>query len=212
VEKLWRYARPFLAEPEPDLESFVSASQRAQSEGLKIGIEHYRRRKAGGGGGVLVWQLNEPWPAISWALVDHGRQPKPAYETVRQLYNPLLVSVEYPAKRYRPGDRFCARLWIVNDEPGDYPGCQVEAVLWDREGQQVERFTHTTDVAADSAQVVGSLQWNLPPGGDWRLTCRLLRGGQTLAENEYELAAFDDLRPTWKQSLRNRLRGLVIPD
>ena len=30
-------------------------------------------------GGVAFWQLNEPWPAVSWAVIDRAGRPKAAY-------------------------------------------------------------------------------------------------------------------------------------
>jgi len=201
LNKLWRYARPFLAGRPVSCEEFVRASQRAQAHGLQIAIEHYRRRKAQGCGGALVWQLNEPWPAISWALLDFYRRPKPAYETVKRLFNPLLVSLDYPLQQYKGGDELCADVWLLNDRHEALDGCLVEVLLWDGQGQAVERFTCILDVAADSAAIVGQVDWLLPPGGGWRVTCRLSRGGQVLTANEYDLAVHDDLQPTPGQRL-----------
>jgi beta-mannosidase len=210
LKKLWRYARPFLAEEEPTLAAFVQASQRAQAYGLQIAIEHYRRRKAEGCGGVLVWQLNEPWPAISWALLDFYRQPKPAYDTVKRLFTPLLVSVDYPLKRYQAGDSFSGNVWLVNDRAETLTGCDLEVVLWVEKGGPVERFARCVDVAADLAGIVGSFCWTLPAGDGWRLTCALTRAGQTLAGNEYDLAAWDGLGPTFRQRLWSWITGLVM--
>jgi len=210
LEKLWRYAQPFLAEKEATLEGFIQAGQRAQAHGLQIAIEHYRRRKVEGCGGALVWQLNEPWPAISWALVDFYRQPKPAYETVRRLFTPVLVSLDYPLKRYQSGDQFCASVWLVNDRPETLPGCDLEVVLWDGSGRPADRFARRVDAAADSAGIVGSVCWTLPAEDGWRLTCTLAQAGQTLASNEYDLAAYDGLGPTFGQRLRTRITGLVM--
>jgi beta-mannosidase len=207
--KLERYAQPFLPVGRignPPCEDFVQASQRAQAHGLQIAIEHYRRRKAGGCGGVLLWQLNEPWPAISWAILDHYRQPKPAYETVKRLLAPVLVSVAYPRQRYQPGDRLRGEVWIVNDLPEALPGCRLEVALGTG-----ERLARTLDVAADSAGVVARLDWLLPPGDDWRLTCGLSRDGQALATNEYDLGVHDDIQPTWRQRLWAWFTKLIVP-
>ena len=101
-----RYARPLLRragapviKPEDvDLEAFVDASQRAQAIGLQVAIEHLRRKKYACSGSV-VWQLNEPWPAISWSLVDYLWHPKPAYQAVRRAYDPLKPFDLGPAAR-----------------------------------------------------------------------------------------------------------------
>ena len=211
LEKLRRYGRPFLTGQDNTLEAFVQASQRAQVHGLQIAVEHYRRRKARGCGGVLIWQLNEPWPAVSWALLDFFRQPKPAYETVRRLLDPLLVSVDYAPKRLRGGDDLSADVWIVSDRSEALPGCRVEVVLWEAIGQPAAQFARTVDVAANSAGVVGHFCWRLPAGSSWRMTCRLSQGDRLLAGNEYDLGDHDEIQPTLRQRVWTWLSGLVTP-
>jgi beta-mannosidase len=211
LDKLWRYARPFLPSGKIDLEAFVSAGQRAQAYALQIAIEHYRRGKARGGGGVLVWQLNEPWPAISWALLDYFRCTKPAYHEVRRLLAPLLISLHYPLKRYKAGDVLSGDVWVVNDVYQALGSCQVEVILWDEAGQITERSVQLADVAPDSAGPVGHIHWVLSPGSSWRLTCALLRGDQILASNEYDLSVHDGVQPTRSQRLRAWLSSVVVP-
>jgi len=211
LDKLQRYARPFLRGDTTSLKAFVQASQRAQSHALQIAIEHHRRRKAQGGGGVLVWQLNEPWPAISWALVDQARQPKPAYETVKRLFSPILLSLDFPLRRYQAGDELDCDLWVINDQELALDGCQVEVVLWDEDGRPAELFSLGVDIAADSAELAGSICWTLPQGSGWQLTCKLHRNGQILSTNEYDLAIHDDISPTLRQGARAWLSSLVIP-
>ncbi len=214
LKKLERYARPFLGgrqAREVSLDAFVQASQRAQANGLQIAIEHYRRLKAGGGGGVLVWQLNEPWPAISWALIDFFREPKPAYDLVKRLFNPVLISADYALERYRAGDPFNAEVWIVNDGAKPLPDCLLEVTLLDGAGQPVSQLVHRLDVAADSAEIVGRFDWTLPEGGGWRLLCRLEQQGRPVTENEYDLAVHDGLGPSLGQRLWQWLTGLFMP-
>jgi beta-mannosidase len=210
IDKLWRYARPFLPGGEAvTLDSFVAASQRAQAEGLRVAVEHYRRLKAEGNGGALVWQLNEPWPAISWALLDHGRTPKPAYSAVRRAFQPLLASVDYPQRHYRQGDELPLRVWVIHDGAEPLPGCRVVVRLLDGAGQEAERVEATVDVAPASAAPVSEACWTLPPGSGWRLAARVERGDTVVSENEYDLAVCDDLDPTPRQRLWTWLTELV---
>jgi beta-mannosidase len=211
LEKLWRYARPFLQNEEADLGSFIRASQRAQSQGLQLAIEHYRRRKAQGCGGVLVWQLNEPWPAISWALVDFYRRTKPAYEVIQRLLCPLLISLDFSPKAYRPGDRVSIDVWIINDRIQTLTGCELAVILWDGEGQAVDTFAQQVDIDPDSACRMGQVTWTLPPGSGWRLTGQLFGQSQILAENNYELTPADIIQPTLRQRLRTLVKGLLLP-
>ena len=38
---------------------------------------------------MVVWQLNDDWPVVSWALVDHAGIRKPVWYAVRQAYQPV---------------------------------------------------------------------------------------------------------------------------
>lgn len=212
VAKLERYAWPYLTKGERSLDHFVQACQRAQSYGLQIAIEHYRRRKAHGCGGALIWQLNEPWPAISWALVDARRQPKPAYETVKRLFSPLLVSVDYPLQHYQPGDRLMGQVWIINDTHRPLTGCHLALALLGEGDQKAHHAEEIVDIAPDSATIVDTIDWLLPPGRYWRLTCRLSHSNQLLACNEYDLAVHDDLGPSIRHRLRALLTSLIVRD
>ncbi len=205
LAKLWRYARPFLPEGEPDLDAFVTAAQRAQAWGLQIAVEHYRRN----GTGVLLWQFNEPWSAISWAILTYERRPKPAYHLVQRLFAPLLVGADYTLQPYRSGDPFAADIWLINDLPRAFPACTLTVTLWDARGQAARQMTQAVDVAAQERRTVARFTFPLPPGDRWRLTCRLERKGRTLTANEYDLAVYDDDGPSWWQRLIHRLADIV---
>ncbi len=211
LRKLWRYARPFLSEHGVTLDSFVTASQRAQAHALQIAIEHFRRRKARGNGGILVWQFNEPWPAISWSLVDFYGQGKLAFDVVGRLYNPVLVSLDYALGRYEPGHALEASVWVINDTAQDLFDCWLEVELFDREGQSADLHTMKLMVQADSAKSYGQISWTLPPGGGWWLGCRLVQSEAVLTANEYDLSFCDDIGPNVAQRLRNWLKGALTP-
>jgi beta-mannosidase len=214
---LARYAVPYLrrsgqAAPRFEnlsLEAFVDATQRAQATGLQIAIEHHRRKKYACSG-TLVWQFNEPWPAISWSLVDYLWHSKPAYQAVRRAYNPLLVSLEYAIRRYDDGDPFAARVWVLNDRNIDHAGCCVQVLLQDDRGEVCASWLHTTVVQADSARMVGQVEWELPEGGDWTAVARLYQGDDILSETEYDLSFYDTYRASLYLKLRRWLARLAL--
>ncbi|MNP70916.1 hypothetical protein D3C76_1672200 [compost metagenome] len=47
-----------------DIEEYMNFSMLTQAEGLKYGIEHYRRNKARTSGS-LIWQHNDSWPGTA---------------------------------------------------------------------------------------------------------------------------------------------------
>jgi beta-mannosidase len=89
------------------LEEYIDYSMIAQAEGLKFGIEHYRRRKPHCSG-TLIWQLNDCWPVLSWSIVDYYGFGKAGYFYTRRAYAPVLAS-------FQKREDGSAELWLTND-------------------------------------------------------------------------------------------------
>ncbi len=76
-----------------DFESLVYLSMVLQAEGIRYGVEHWRRypdRVAG----ILYWQLNDCWPVASWSSLDYFGRWKALHYAARRFYAPLLLSIE----------------------------------------------------------------------------------------------------------------------
>ncbi|MCD6290932.1 MAG: hypothetical protein J7M34_10555 [Anaerolineae bacterium] len=193
LKKLWRYARPFICGE--GLDAFVAAAQRAQAYGLQVAIEHVRRHR-GRTGGCILWQFNEPWPAISWSVLAHDGTPKLAYDLLRRIYQPLLVSLA-PV----PGDPARAEVWITNDGPGAYSGCRVVCALGDR-----AIWEAVWDVQPLCSARVGVLDIAL---GEGDVHIELWRGANRLAWNAYGVGFFTKGRiglwPALKQFIAARI-------
>jgi beta-mannosidase len=90
-----------------NLEEYIDFSMIAQAEGLKFGVEHYRRRKPHCSG-TLFWQLNDCWPVLSWSVVDYYGFGKAGYFYAKRAYAPVLASF----KALADGG---VELWLTND-------------------------------------------------------------------------------------------------
>ncbi|KAF2654828.1 glycoside hydrolase family 2 protein [Lophiostoma macrostomum CBS 122681] len=80
-----------------DLPNFTHLTQVMQSDAITWAYKSWRRQWGTKGkrqcGGVLVWQLNDCWPTMSWAVVDYYLTPKPAYYAIKRSMQPIVVGV-----------------------------------------------------------------------------------------------------------------------
>jgi beta-mannosidase len=60
---------------------------------LQVGIGHYRGHWPEAGG-TIVWQLNDCWPVTSWAAVDGDQRRKLLWYALRDMYRPLLLTIQ----------------------------------------------------------------------------------------------------------------------
>jgi beta-mannosidase len=75
-----------------DFVSMVYLSLVLQAEGIRYGVEHWRRhpdRVAG----ILYWQLNDCWPVASWSSLDYFGRWKALHYAARRFYAPLMLSI-----------------------------------------------------------------------------------------------------------------------
>lgn len=76
-----------------DFESLVYLSMLLQAEGIRYGVEHWRRNMHRVSG-TLIWQLNDCWPVASWASLDYYGRWKALHYAAKRFYAPVLLSVE----------------------------------------------------------------------------------------------------------------------
>lgn len=76
-----------------DFRAFIYLSQTIQLEGIRYGVEHWRRnRNAQHCMGALFWQINDCWPVASWASVDYFGRWKALQYGAKRFFEPVLVS------------------------------------------------------------------------------------------------------------------------
>jgi beta-mannosidase len=76
-----------------NFESLVYLSMLLQAEGIRYGVEHWRRNMHRVSG-TLIWQLNDCWPVASWASLDYFGRWKALHYAAKRFYAPVLLSVE----------------------------------------------------------------------------------------------------------------------
>jgi len=96
-----------------DFQSLVYLSMVLQAEGIRYGVEHWRRHRERVSG-TLIWQLNDCWPVASWSSIDYFGRWKALHYAARKFYAPILLTVEDQAEQMG--------LFVTNDTTKTWTG------------------------------------------------------------------------------------------
>ncbi len=193
-----------------DLSEYIDFSMITQAEGLKFGIEHFRRRMPHCSG-TLVWQWNDCWPGLTWALLDYYTFPKAGYFYVKRAFAPVMASF----KEEPDGG---VSLWLTNDSL--YP--VSETLTWTHatfEGQVLRQQTLKVDFGPNSSQPVVLIGPELLGEGDHRNEFLWVSGSSGLVPaNRHFLAEIKELvrekpfvKVEWEQDGSGWLAHLSSP-
>lgn len=89
-EKIMYYISLYYRFPK-DFNSILYLSQIVQAEGLRYGVEHWRRNR-GRCMGTIYWQLNDCWPVASWSGIDYFGRWKALHYFAKRFFSPILAS------------------------------------------------------------------------------------------------------------------------
>jgi beta-mannosidase len=135
--------------PTPGYREAIEVSQFAQAWGCKTLIEHHRMRRAQCGG-LLLWKLNDAWPAIDAGLLDYDLRPRLALAFVGEAMKPVALAT---GQDMAQPERL--RVALVNDTLVAVKGVvTADYLLPGPTGDYaaVRDFTATCDYAAACAQ------------------------------------------------------------
>jgi beta-mannosidase len=133
-----------------DFVSLVYLSMALQAEGIRYGVEHWRRhpdRVAG----IMYWQLNDCWPVASWSSLDYFGRWKALHYAARRFFAPLMLSIE--DKPPRQG------VYVSNDALEPWEG----TVRWSLEtfaGEVLTSGQAPVDAAPQAASLVCELDFS----------------------------------------------------
>lgn len=165
-------------------DSWAQATQRYQADVLRHHIETLRRLKYRPTAGFCVSSLADPAPMISSAILDHQRNPKPAYTAVTEACRMVIVVADRLPERVVAGTGLALDVHVVSDAHHTLDHARCTAALRWSGGNHEWRWTG--DVGPDDCVKVGTFQFVVPdvPGGLWLdLT---LEHGDDVATNRYE--------------------------
>jgi beta-mannosidase len=133
-----------------DFYSLVYLSMVLQAEGIRYGVEHWRRNRERVSG-TLIWQLNDCWPVASWSSIDYFGRWKALHYAARKFYAPILLSIEDKGETM---DAF-----VTNDTVRAWTG-EVRWSLQTLAGKALKSGTEKVSVKALAAVQVCSLDFH----------------------------------------------------
>lgn len=120
-----------------DFDKAVILSNLAHAEYLKVAIERWRAQ-AYDCAGLLIWQFNDCWPAISWAAVDYNLIPKACHYYMKRAFTSDMItfqqgsSIIFSAMTDGRGE-----LHVISERDG-YKRGQVELRIIRIDGEELE--------------------------------------------------------------------------
>ncbi|WP_405131986.1 glycoside hydrolase family 2 protein [Paenibacillus sp. FSL H8-0317] len=131
-----------------NIEEYMNYSMLTQAEGLRYGIEHFRRINHRNSG-ALVWQLNDSWPGTSWSMIDYELLPKASFYYGKIFFHPVLLSLEH-----EPGEPLA--LWVVNDTCDVLKG-ELRLNVYALNGEKIYSSSHAVEVTSQSSRCIAEL-------------------------------------------------------
>jgi beta-mannosidase len=167
------------------LDEFIANSQAYQNFIIQYGTETFRRAKYAGVTGVIQFDFTDPWPAITWSVLDYWRTAKPAFDVLRRSMQPVLPSFQLPEK-IEPGKAALTSFRVVNDLTESFPGVTCDWHLANEKGD-LASATFPIDVPADGVSEEVKLTLPSLSPGKYTFSVSLISGETVIGENRYDI-------------------------
>jgi beta-mannosidase len=203
-ERLRFYLDQYQRKPR-DFADFVYLTQVMQAQAIDLAARHHRACRPTTMGS-LYWQLNDSWPAISWASIDWYGRWKLLHYAARRFFAPQIVVAE------RKGD--ATRIALVSDATTQLPA-QWRVRVLDMSGRVLNERGGAVTLASLSAADVAMLDdkelfGNAAPGESYAVAELLLRGRVVSRSIIERRAAKDMAYPAPGLTVRWQGRNLTI--
>ncbi len=155
--RLYRYAADLFG-PVENTEKFTYYSQIAQARAAKTYVEHLRANN-NKNSGVLFWQFNDCWPAITWSAIDFYKNPKALYYYAKRFFAKVLVTTLLESdttkfNQYQPLNP--SKAMVINDTNQPITAT-LKCALTGLDGNIIDDITFPLTVAPFSTSVTINL-------------------------------------------------------
>jgi len=163
IEVLLKKASEYCSVSKLSLPELVDVSQIAQATIYKYATESWRSNYPTTCG-AFPWVYNDPWPTMSWEIVDWYGTPNASYYFLQQAYEPVHVHAVFPYKLWPPKEKFVAEVRIINDLPTRLKDYELEVQILDSKFEVRCERTKSINVPAGVTAVSAlRLNWRIAP-------------------------------------------------
>lgn len=169
-----------------NINEFIRNSQEYQSKLIKLAISLYRSQKFTQITGLFHFLFADPWPCISYSVLDYFRKPKSGYWALKEVCQPLLLI--YLPERYvfTIGDSLRGMFYLVNDYPNGFKNVNLKIKLGN-----FQYPVRKINIQPNSCIVANKLAYPLPipknfKAGEYKLIIKLSRpGGKVISTSSH---------------------------
>lgn len=176
------------------LEEFVDAVQRAQGIIFQWGLEHARRCKPKTTA-IAICHFITYAPDFKWGIVDYYQEKKKSFDYVARAYQPVLVSLKTPRRRWLPAEDFQGEIWVVNDTAKVESDSKCLMRIRNSAGHVLHEQSDVLSVIEGSSSALKStLKWKVLGDLDDSFTIELELfdvAGKSISFNEYMMIIAD---------------------
>jgi beta-mannosidase len=133
-----------------NFEDYVFLSQVQAGEIMRYTVEHFRR-DSDYCRGMILWQLNDCWPVVSWSGIDYYGRWKALQYYIKRFYTPVLATAE-------DADN-AVSLWLSNETPEDCSGT-FSWRLMHKNGAVLDTGEATAEVSAGKSKCCVKLDYS----------------------------------------------------
>ena len=176
------------------LEEFIENSQVYEAKVVKEQIEACRQRKYSPVNSMYLYYWSDACAMIGSGLLDYYRRPYKVYDSMKAVYTPVLISLEWNAdpyiigrdKLYSPSTDFVGKVWVNNDWDFQKDANVSWSIVSEETGKTALESSFVVDLKADSVVVIDHIVWNIPADakGGYKINMMVRdASGKVLSEN-----------------------------
>ena len=176
------------------LEEFIENSQVYEAKVVKEQIEACRQRKYSPVNSMYLYYWSDACAMIGSGLLDYYRRPYKVYDSMKAVYTPVLISLEWNAdpyiigrdKLYSPSTDFVGKVWVNNDWDFQKDAKVFWSIVSEETGKTALESSFVVDLKADSVVIIDHIVWNIPADakGGYKINMMVRdASGKVLSEN-----------------------------